>query len=105
MLDYDFDVGILGGEAAGLTVAAGAAQLGAKTLLVEKEEVLGGDCLYYGCVPSKTLIRTAHVYHLMNNAASFGLPQNGCNGNRYPAERPNIEQGGQGNGRCRLSPS
>ncbi|MFC1867537.1 dihydrolipoyl dehydrogenase family protein [Thermodesulfobacteriota bacterium] len=74
MSDYDFDIGIIGGGAAGLTVAAGAAQLGAKTLLVEKEERLGGDCLHYGCVPSKTLIRTAHVYHLMNHAKKFGLP-------------------------------
>ena len=41
MPDYDFDIGILGGGAAGLTVASGAAQLGAKTLLVEKEKELG----------------------------------------------------------------
>jgi pyruvate/2-oxoglutarate dehydrogenase complex dihydrolipoamide dehydrogenase (E3) component len=74
MADYDYDVGIIGGGAAGLTVASGAAQLGAKTLLVEKEEALGGDCLYYGCVPSKTLIKTAHVYHLMKSGPQFGLP-------------------------------
>jgi pyruvate/2-oxoglutarate dehydrogenase complex dihydrolipoamide dehydrogenase (E3) component len=74
MADYDFDIGILGGGSAGLTVASGSAQLGAKTLLVEKEEKLGGDCLHFGCVPSKTLIRTAHVYHLMKNASQFGLP-------------------------------
>jgi pyruvate/2-oxoglutarate dehydrogenase complex dihydrolipoamide dehydrogenase (E3) component len=71
---FDFDIGIIGGGAAGLTVASGAAQLGAKTLLVEKEKVLGGDCLHYGCVPSKTLIRTAQVYHLMKNSRVFGLP-------------------------------
>lgn len=75
MTKYDFDVGIIGGGAAGLTVAAGAAQLGAKTLLVEKEKALGGDCLHYGCVPSKTLIHTAHVYHLMKNAGKYGLPK------------------------------
>lgn len=75
MPDYDFDIGILGGGAAGLTVASGAAQLGAKTLLVEKEKELGGDCLHFGCVPSKTLIRTAHVYHLMKTAKDFGLPE------------------------------
>ena len=75
MANYDFDIGILGGGAAGLTVASGAAQLGAKTLLVEKEQELGGDCLHYGCVPSKTLIRTAHVYHIMKNGKNFGLPQ------------------------------
>jgi pyruvate/2-oxoglutarate dehydrogenase complex dihydrolipoamide dehydrogenase (E3) component len=74
MAEYDFDIGVIGGGAAGLTVTAGAAQAGAKTLLVEKEKQLGGDCLHYGCVPSKTLIRTAHVYHLMRNSREFGLP-------------------------------
>ncbi|MEA1923950.1 MAG: FAD-dependent oxidoreductase [Pseudomonadota bacterium] len=75
MANYDYDIGIIGGGAAGLTVASGAAQLGAKTLLIEKEKVLGGDCLHYGCVPSKTLIKTAHVYHLMKNGPKFGLPE------------------------------
>jgi len=71
---YDYDIGIIGGGAAGLTVAAGAAQFGAKTLIIEKEPELGGDCLHYGCVPSKTLIRTAQVYHLMKTSTHFGLP-------------------------------
>lgn len=75
MSDFDYDIGIIGGGAAGLTVAAGAAQLGAKTLLVEKEPRLGGDCLHYGCVPSKTLIKSAKVYHLMKHARDYGLPQ------------------------------
>ncbi len=75
MAEYDYDIGIIGGGAGGLTVAAGAAQLGAKTLLIEKEKELGGDCLHFGCVPSKTLIKSAHVYHLMKNAERFGLPK------------------------------
>ncbi len=75
MTTFDYDIGILGGGAAGLTVAAGAAQAGAKTLLIEKEGRLGGDCLYYGCVPSKTMIRTAHVAQLIRNAKAFGLPE------------------------------
>ena len=61
MANYDYDLGIIGGGAAGLTIASGAAQLGAKTLLIEKDSRLGGDCLHYGCVPSKTLIKTAHI--------------------------------------------
>ena len=44
MVKYDFDIGFIGAGAAGLTVPAGAAQLGAKTLFVEKEKELGGDC-------------------------------------------------------------
>ncbi|MGD8268508.1 MAG: FAD-dependent oxidoreductase [Desulfobacterales bacterium] len=75
MAGFDYDIGIIGGGAAGLTVASGAAQLGAKTLLVEREKELGGDCLHFGCVPSKTLIRSAQVYHTMKNATAFGLPQ------------------------------
>jgi pyruvate/2-oxoglutarate dehydrogenase complex dihydrolipoamide dehydrogenase (E3) component len=75
MAEYDYDIGILGGGAAGLTVASGAAQLGAKALLIEKEPLLGGDCLHYGCVPSKTLIHSAHVYHLMKTGSRFGLPE------------------------------
>jgi len=75
MADYDYDIGIIGGGAAGLTVASGSAQLGAKTLLVEKEKEMGGDCLHFGCVPSKTLIKTAHVYHMMKHAKKFGLPE------------------------------
>ncbi|MGW8323747.1 MAG: FAD-dependent oxidoreductase, partial [Thermodesulfobacteriota bacterium] len=75
MPTFDYDMGVLGGGAAGLTVASGSAQLGARTLLIEKEKELGGDCLHYGCVPSKTLIRTATVYHLMKNASAFGLPE------------------------------
>jgi pyruvate/2-oxoglutarate dehydrogenase complex dihydrolipoamide dehydrogenase (E3) component len=74
MPNYDFDMGVIGSGAAGLTVTAGAAQLGAKTLLIEKENLLGGDCLHYGCVPSKTLIRTAQIYHQMKKAEEFGLP-------------------------------
>jgi pyruvate/2-oxoglutarate dehydrogenase complex dihydrolipoamide dehydrogenase (E3) component len=74
MAKYDYDMGIIGGGAAGLTIASGAAQAGAKTLIVEKEERLGGDCLHYGCVPSKTLIKTAQVYHTMKTAGRFGLP-------------------------------
>ena len=73
MTDYDYDIGVIGGGAAGLTVTSGAAQLGAKTLLVEKEKELGGDCLHFGCVPSKTLIKTAQVYHIMKNADKYGL--------------------------------
>jgi pyruvate/2-oxoglutarate dehydrogenase complex dihydrolipoamide dehydrogenase (E3) component len=74
MASYDYDLGVIGAGAAGLTVASGAAQMGAKTLLVERREHLGGDCLHYGCVPSKTLIRSARVYHTMRQGPRFGLP-------------------------------
>jgi len=82
MTTYDYDIGVIGGGAAGLTVTSGAAQLGAKTLLIEKEKELGGDCLHFGCVPSKTLLKSAHVYHLMKNSRKFGLP---------PVELPPVD--------------
>lgn len=75
MPEYDYDIGVIGGGAAGLTVAAGASQFGMKTVLIEREQELGGDCLHTGCVPSKTLIRTAAVYHQMKHAGRYGLPQ------------------------------
>jgi len=75
MAAFDYDLGVLGGGAAGLTAAAGAAQFGAKTILVEKAKKLGGDCLHFGCVPSKTLIRTASVWSLARRAKEFGLPE------------------------------
>ena len=74
-MECEYDIGVIGGGSAGLTVTAGAARFGAKTLLVEKEAKLGGDCLHFGCVPSKTLIQTAHIRHFMKTAKSFGLPQ------------------------------
>jgi pyruvate/2-oxoglutarate dehydrogenase complex dihydrolipoamide dehydrogenase (E3) component len=75
MSQHEYDIGIIGGGAAGLTTASGAAQLGAKVILIELEDRLGGDCLHYGCVPSKTLIKSAHVYHQMKHASLFGLPK------------------------------
>lgn len=73
MARYSHDVIIVGGGAGGLTAAVGCAQLGMKTALIDKER-LGGDCLHYGCVPSKTLLRSATIYHQVNDAARFGLP-------------------------------
>lgn len=72
---FDYDLGIIGGGAAGLTAASGAARLGARTLLIEKESKLGGDCLHYGCVPSKTLIHSAKAMHTIKSSHKFGLPQ------------------------------
>ena len=66
------DLCIIGAGSAGLSVAAGAAQLGRKVVLVEKGE-MGGDCLNTGCVPSKALIAASARAHAMRNAAKFGI--------------------------------
>ena len=60
MAHYDVDLLVLGGGAAGLTAAGTAANLGAKTLIVERDR-LGGDCTWTGCVPSKTLLHAADL--------------------------------------------
>jgi len=68
----EFDIVVIGGGAGGLVVAAGGAALGAKVALVEKHR-LGGDCLWTGCVPSKTLIKSAAVAHAMRHADRWAL--------------------------------
>ncbi|NJK63492.1 MAG: FAD-dependent oxidoreductase [Synechococcaceae cyanobacterium SM2_3_1] len=76
-----YDVIVIGGGSGGLVVASAAAQLKAKVLLVEKEHRIGGDCLWYGCVPSKSLIHVAHLAHQVRQAAQSGLVLNsGLNG-------------------------
>jgi pyruvate/2-oxoglutarate dehydrogenase complex dihydrolipoamide dehydrogenase (E3) component len=66
------DLCIIGAGSAGLSVAAGAAQLGRKVVLVEKGE-MGGDCLNYGCVPSKALIAAAEHAASIRKAKGFGV--------------------------------
>ena len=72
MASPEFDIVVIGGGAGGLVVAAGGASLGAKVALVEKDK-LGGDCLWRGCVPSKTLIKSARVAHTMRHASRWAL--------------------------------
>lgn len=66
------DICIIGGGSAGLSVAAGAVQMGAKVVLVESHK-MGGDCLNYGCVPSKSLITVAQKAHTVNTTEKYGL--------------------------------
>ena len=70
--DTHYDMTIIGGGSGGLTAARIAASLGANVLLIDKER-LGGDCLNYGCVPSKSLIHVAQVVHQTRDAAKLGL--------------------------------
>src|SRR5271168_2736239 len=66
------DICVIGGGSGGLSVAAGAAYLGAKTVLFEKGR-MGGDCLNYGCVPSKALLAAAKLPMLAARAQAFGV--------------------------------
>ena len=66
------DICVIGGGSGGLSVAAGASQMGADVVLLESGK-MGGDCLNYGCVPSKAMIAAAHAAHAVQNADRFGV--------------------------------
>ncbi len=66
------DLCIIGGGSGGLSVAAGAVQMGATVVLLEGDK-MGGDCLNYGCVPSKALIAAGKHAHAMTTGAPFGI--------------------------------
>ena len=71
-MSEQFDVVVIGGGTGGLVTASGCARLGRRTALIERE-ALGGDCLWTGCVPTKSLVATAKLIHQMRNATAFGL--------------------------------
>ena len=66
------DLCIIGGGSGGLSVAAGAVQMGATVVLLEGHK-MGGDCLNYGCIPSKALIASAKQAHAMSQGAKYGV--------------------------------
>ncbi len=67
-----YNLVVIGGGTAGLVTAAGAAGMGAKVALIERH-LMGGDCLNYGCVPSKTIIRSSRAIHDVQAAQRFGV--------------------------------
>ena len=68
----DTDILVIGGGSGGLSVAAGAVQMGARVVLLEGHK-MGGDCLNYGCVPSKALLAAASVAHAQGGNAAMGV--------------------------------
>lgn len=72
----DCDLCVIGAGSGGLSVAAGASQLGARTVLVERGR-MGGDCLNFGCVPSKALLAAARAAEDARRAAAFGVAVGG----------------------------
>jgi dihydrolipoamide dehydrogenase len=71
-----YDVIVLGSGPGGYVAAIRAAQLGLKTAIVERE-LLGGICLNWGCIPTKALLRSAEIFHYMQNANDYGLVAKG----------------------------
>ena len=72
MAESSFDLIVLGGGPGGYVAAIRAAQLGMKTALVEREH-LGGICLNWGCIPTKALLRSSEIYHLLHQLDEFGF--------------------------------
>ena len=72
MSSNSFDVVVVGAGPGGYVAAIRAAQLGLKTAIVEREH-MGGICLNWGCIPTKAMLRSSEVFHLMHRAKEFGL--------------------------------
>src|SRR5271168_3108624 len=72
MAETSFDLIVLGGGPGGYVAAIRAAQLGMKTALVERDQ-LGGICLNWGCIPTKALLRSSEIYHLLHRLDEFGF--------------------------------
>ena len=80
----DCDICVIGAGAGGLSVAAGAAKMGARSVLIEKAE-MGGDCLNVGCVPSKALLAAAHSAQAVRGSGRFGV-----NGHEPEVDMPKV---------------
>ena len=76
MAENAYDVIVIGAGPGGYVAAIRAAQLGLKTIVVEREH-MGGICLNWGCIPTKAMLRSSEVYHLMQRAKEFGLTAQG----------------------------
>ena len=72
MADTSFDLIVIGAGPGGYVAAIRGAQLGMKVAVVEREH-LGGICLNWGCIPTKAMLRSSEVFHLMHRAKEFGL--------------------------------
>ncbi len=77
MANEQFDVTIIGSGPGGYVAAIRASQLGLKTAIIEKDKRLGGTCTLRGCIPTKQLLMSAHIFEQMQRAADFGVEASG----------------------------
>ncbi len=78
-----FDLIVIGGGPGGYVAAIRAAQLGMKTAVVEREH-LGGICLNWGCIPTKALLRSSEINHLLHNLGEFGFSRRQRHASTWP---------------------
>ena len=78
MSSHAFDIVVIGAGPGGYVAAIRGAQLGLNVAIVEREN-MGGICLNWGCIPTKAILRSAEVFHLMKRAGEFGLSAENIN--------------------------
>ena len=72
MSKYDYDLIVIGAGSGGISAVNFAVGLGKKVALVEKHKI-GGDCTWYGCIPSKALLKAANIAHHVKNINKYGM--------------------------------
>src|SRR5260221_11028923 len=77
LANEQFDVTVIGSGPGGYVAAIRAGQLGLKVAIVEKDKRLGGTCTLRGCIPTKQLLMSAHVYEQIQHATDFGVQASG----------------------------
>ncbi len=89
MSEKQYDLVVLGGGTAGYVAAIRASQLGKKVAIVERQ-LLGGTCLHKGCIPTKSLLKSAEVFQTVKQAAMFGVDVKDANVNFENIDVPRI---------------
>src|SRR4051794_17451186 len=87
-----FDCIVIGSGPGGYVAAIRAAQLGMSTAVVEREEVVGGRCLNYACIPAKAVLRAADILTEVEDAGEFGISVNGGATVDFPAVQGRREK-------------
>src|SRR4051794_7940180 len=87
-----FDCIVIGSGPGGYVAAIRAAQLGMSTAVVEREDVVGGRCLNYACIPAKAVLRAADILSEVEEAADFGISVNGGASVDFPAVQARREK-------------
>ena len=95
MMSETFDVVVIGAGPGGYVAAIRCAQLGLSTAVIEKEKTLGGTCPNVGCIPSKALLESSHLYQQMLHAEEHGLTTDGvtCDFEAMMSRKEGIVQG------------